>query len=85
MAECKAKTKKFKAETAQKMKDEKKCREFLEAVGVSTLTVKSLETKPGKKSPAAPFTTSTLQQEASRKMGYAVGQTMRVAQKLYEA
>jgi len=41
--------------------------------------------KPGKKSPSAPFTTSTLQQEASRKMGFPVARTMQVAQKLYEA
>ena len=68
VAECKAGTKKFNAEIAQKTKDEKKVKEFLEAAGVSTLTIKSLETKPGKKSPSAPFTTSTLQQEASRKM-----------------
>lgn len=58
---------------------------FLEEAKVSTLTVKKLETKPGTKTPSAPFTTSTLQQEASRKLNFAVGQTMRVAQKLYEA
>ena len=45
----------------------------------------SLEQKPAKKSPTAPFTTSTLQQEASRKLGFSVNQTMMVAQKLYEA
>src|SRR5690606_28656136 len=43
-----------------------------------------IQVKPGKKSPAAPFTTSTLQQEASRKLGYSVSKTMLVAQKLYE-
>ena len=47
--------------------------------------IKKLEKKPSKKTPAAPFTTSTLQQEASRKLGYSVAQTMVVAQKLYEA
>ena len=51
----------------------------------SSYSVQSLEKKPAKKSPAAPFTTSTLQQEASRKLGFSVGQTMSVAQKLYEA
>ena len=44
-----------------------------------------MEKKPAKKSPSAPFTTSTLQQEASRKLGYSVAQTMNVAQRLYEA
>jgi DNA topoisomerase-1 len=48
-------------------------------------TIKNLETKPAKKSPAPPFTTSTLQQEASRKLGYPVDRTMRIAQNLYEA
>ena len=47
--------------------------------------IESLDKKPGKRSPAAPFTTSTLQQEASRKLGFSVAQTMSVAQKLYEA
>ncbi|MDE7133731.1 MAG: DNA topoisomerase I, partial [Rikenellaceae bacterium] len=48
-------------------------------------TVSSIETKPGKRTPAAPFTTSTLQQEASRKLGFSVLQTMALAQRLYEA
>ena len=48
-------------------------------------TIDSLETKPTKKSPSAPFTTSTLQQEASRKLGFSVAQTMVVAQRLYES
>jgi DNA topoisomerase-1 len=48
-------------------------------------TIKNLETKPAKKTPAPPFTTSTLQQEASRKLGYPVDRTMRIAQNLYEA
>src|SRR5690606_11777836 len=47
--------------------------------------IADLVTKPSKKSPAAPFTTSTLQQEASRKLGFSVARTMSVAQKLYEA
>jgi DNA topoisomerase I len=60
-------------------------RQFLTACVGATYTIKNLETKPAKKTPAAPFTTSTLQQEASRKMGYAVDRTMRLAQGLYEA
>ncbi|MFI5222056.1 MAG: type I DNA topoisomerase [Bacteroidia bacterium] len=51
----------------------------------ATFTIKNLEVKPAKKSPAPPFITSTLQQEASRKLGYSVSQTMVLAQKLYEA
>ena len=51
----------------------------------STHSVKALEKKPAKKKPTAPFTTSTLQQEASRKLSFSVQRTMSVAQKLYEA
>jgi len=58
---------------------------FIESLKDSEFSVESLEQKPGKKSPAAPFTTSTLQQEASRKLGFSVKQTMMVAQKLYES
>lgn len=58
---------------------------FLDSCVGATYTVSGLETKPAKKSPSAPFTTSTLQQEASRKLGFSVAQTMRVAQSLYEA
>ncbi|GAA4404396.1 type I DNA topoisomerase [Nibrella viscosa] len=60
-------------------------RAFLEKCIGATFTIRNLETKPGKKSPAPPFTTSTLQQEASRKLGFAVDRTMRLAQGLYEA
>ena len=60
-------------------------RAFLEACIGATFTIKNLEVKPAKKSPAAPFTTSTLQQESSRKLGYSVDRTMRIAQNLYEA
>ncbi|TAE23244.1 MAG: type I DNA topoisomerase [Cytophagales bacterium] len=60
-------------------------RGFLGACIGATFTIKNLETKPAKKSPAPPFTTSTLQQEASRKMSYAVDRTMKLAQSLYEA
>ena len=58
---------------------------FLEAVAKANLTVVSLEEKPAKRTPKAPFTTSTLQQEASSKLGFSVKQTMMVAQRLYES
>ncbi len=73
------------AETKGKYVAEEKVRKFLESCIGATFTITGLETKPGKRSPAAPFTTSTLQQEASRKLGFGVSQTMRVAQSLYEA
>jgi DNA topoisomerase I len=57
---------------------------FLESCVGATYTVRDIQIKPAKKSPAAPFTTSTLQQEASRKLGYSVSRTMLLAQKLYE-
>ncbi|MCX6216288.1 type I DNA topoisomerase [Spirosoma sp.] len=60
-------------------------RSFLEACVGATFTIKNLETRPAKKSPAPPFTTSTLQQESSRKLSYSVDRTMRIAQNLYEA
>lgn len=60
-------------------------RQFLQQCIGATYTIKNLETKPAKKTPAPPFTTSTLQQEASRKLGYSVDRTMRIAQGLYEA
>jgi len=58
---------------------------FLEAVSTANLSVMSLEEKPAKRTPKAPFTTSTLQQEASSKLGFSVKQTMMVAQRLYES
>ena len=58
---------------------------FLQATSSARLTVQSLEEKPAKKSPKAPFTTSTLQQEASSKLGFSVKQTMVIAQRLYES
>jgi len=57
---------------------------FLKACVGANYTVKDIQVKPTKRSPSAPFTTSTLQQEASRKMGYGVARTMLLAQKLYE-
>lgn len=60
-------------------------RNFLENCKSSEFQISSIETKPWKKTPSAPFTTSTLQQEASRKLWFSVSRTMQVAQKLYEA
>jgi DNA topoisomerase-1 len=74
----------FKAEGPDKIKDEKSAKDYLEKCIDATYKVKDIQVKPAKKSPAAPFTTSTLQQEASRKLGYSVSKTMLLAQKLYE-
>lgn len=74
----------FKAEGPDKIKLAKDARTYLDACVGATYTVKDVQVKPGKKTPSAPFTTSTLQQEASRKLGYSVSKTMLLAQKLYE-
>ena len=58
---------------------------FLQSCTSAKYTVKDIQVRPGKRTPAAPFTTSTLQQEASRKLGYGVSKTMLLAQKLYES
>src|SRR5204862_1294865 len=58
---------------------------FLKSCIGANYTVSDIQVRPGKKSPAPPFTTSTLQQEASRKLGYGVSRTMILAQKLYES
>ncbi|MFY0607013.1 MAG: type I DNA topoisomerase [Cyclobacteriaceae bacterium] len=73
------------AELSKKFKTEAEAEAFLKVCVGADFTINNLETKPAKKSPAAPFTTSTLQQEASRKLGYSVSYTMSLAQKLYEA
>ncbi|NQX98644.1 MAG: type I DNA topoisomerase, partial [Flavobacteriales bacterium] len=75
----------LKAELPQRFKTKTEAERFLEKCKTAEFTIDNLETKPAKKSPAAPFTTSTLQQEASRKLGFSVSQTMTVAQRLYEA
>lgn len=75
----------LKAELDSRFKTEKEAEAFLEKCKNAIYTISSLETKPAKRSPAAPFTTSTLQQEAARKLGYSVAQTMMLAQRLYEA
>lgn len=73
------------AELPKNLSSEEEARDFLEKCREAEFQIRNLETKPAKKSPAPPFTTSTLQQEASRKLGFSVQQTMIVAQKLYEA
>ncbi|WP_421750569.1 type I DNA topoisomerase [Croceimicrobium sp.] len=77
--------KSFKAELNKRFDTEKEAREFLDNCAKHSFKIDSVETKPAKKSPAPPFTTSTLQQEAARKLYFSVSQTMSVAQKLYEA
>ncbi|TGE28985.1 type I DNA topoisomerase [Hymenobacter metallicola] len=73
------------AELPTRFKTQQEAQEFLTRCIGATYKIENLEKKPGKRSPAPPFTTSTLQQEASRKLGFSVAQTMSVAQKLYEA
>ncbi|GAC1372743.1 MAG: type I DNA topoisomerase [Candidatus Saccharimonadales bacterium] len=75
----------MKAELPTKFKSEAEARKFLTDVTGAEFKVADIETKPAGRTPAAPFTTSTLQQEASRKLGFSVKQTMVVAQRLYEA
>ena len=75
----------MKAELEARFKTEPEAQEFLEKCKAALFTITSVETKPAKRTPSAPFTTSTLQQEASRKLGFSVSQTMVVAQRLYEA
>ncbi len=74
-----------KAELPQRFKNNESAFAFMRKCQDAVFSIASLEKKPAKKSPSAPFTTSTLQQEASRKLGFSVNQTMMVAQKLYEA
>ncbi len=74
----------FKAEGA-KTNNEADAEKFLQSCIGAAYTVRDIQVRPGKRTPAAPFTTSTLQQEASRKLGYGVTKTMLLAQKLYES
>jgi DNA topoisomerase-1 len=74
----------FDAEFPVRFKTREEAHKFLETCNGATFTVTAVETRPTKKSPAPPFTTSTLQQEASRKLGFSVANTMRIAQQLYE-
>lgn len=75
----------LKAEYTKEIADNTGAMKILEALNGAHFSIKNVEKKPGKKSPSAPFTTSTLQQEASRKLGFSVSKTMVVAQNLYEA
>ncbi len=74
----------LKAELTNRFKEQKDALNFVEKCKTAKFTVADVVKKPGKRSPAQPFTTSTLQQEASRKLGFSVSQTMAVAQRLYE-
>jgi len=73
----------FKAE-GRKFEQAKDAEAFLNECAGANYTVKDIQVKPGKRTPAPPFTTSTLQQEAARKLGYGVARTMQIAQRLYE-
>ena len=76
---------KITAELNKRFTEKSEAIAFLEKCKKALFTVEDIDTKPAKKSPAPPFTTSTLQQEASRKLGFSVANTMRVAQQLYES
>lgn len=75
----------IRAELNTRFKTEDEAKAFLEKCRHTEFTVQDITTRPMKKSPAPPFTTSTLQQEAARKLGFTVAQTMMVAQRLYES
>lgn len=79
-----ARGKSFKAELPNRLSTELEAQALLEKLKSAQLTVGAVEVKPLKRTPSAPFTTSTLQQEAARKLGFSVARTMSVAQKLYE-
>jgi len=84
VAEFETGKKKFKAELDRRFETEPEATAFLEALLGGAFAVQNVEVKPAKKSPSPPFTTSTLQQEAARKLGFSVSMTMQLAQKLYE-
>ncbi|MCR4828194.1 MAG: type I DNA topoisomerase [Bacteroidales bacterium] len=73
------------AELNRRFDTAEEAKEFLESIYGAEFKVAKVETKPARRSPAPPFTTSTLQQEASRKLGYSVARTMQIAQQLYES
>ena len=75
----------MKAELGTRFKTKEEAESFLQSCKTATFTIEEVQTKPGTKSPAPPFTTSTLQQEAARKLGFSVSQTMTIAQRLYES
>ncbi len=74
----------LKAELNNRFATQEEAKHFLEKCSGAEFSIADIVTKPSRRSPAAPFTTSTLQQEASRKLGFSVSQTMSVAQRLYE-
>src|SRR5690606_33705089 len=76
---------KFKAKLPKNFDAEEEARQFLRKNLGANYKISDLTKKPASKSPAAPFTTSTLQQEAARKLYFSVGKTMTIAQRLYEA
>jgi len=76
---------KLKADSGKKWETEAEAEAFLNSLKGADYNIGDIQVKPGKRSPTAPFTTSTLQQEASRKLGYSVSRTMMLAQRLYEA
>jgi DNA topoisomerase-1 len=78
------KGKELKADLSDKLANDIAAKKFLQDIKPAKFTIKSVEQKPGTRSPSPPFTTSTLQQEAARRLGYSVRQTMTLAQKLYE-
>ena len=75
----------IKADLGKRFKTKEEAKAFLESCKNAGFKIEDITTRPMKKSPAAPFTTSTLQQEAARKLGYTVAQTMMLAQRLYES
>jgi DNA topoisomerase I len=75
----------LKAELPNKFQTKEEALDFLKKCIGADFSVEAIETKPAKKSPAPPFTTSTLQQEASRKLGFSVAKTMMISQQLYES
>ena len=75
----------MKAELSRRIKTKEEAKAFLNACQGATFTIADITPRPVKKTPPAPFTTSTLQQEAARKLGYTVAQTMMIAQRLYES
>jgi DNA topoisomerase-1 len=73
------------AEVTERLQDTTAAQAFLQHCADATFTIKNIEQKPGSRNPGPPFTTSSLQQEAARRLGYSVKQTMQLAQRLYES
>ena len=84
IAEFTSEGKSFNAELPHRFNTENEAQSFLETCQHAQFSISNLETKPSRKSPSAPFTTSTLQQEASRKLNFSLARTMKLAQDLYE-